>query len=187
MPTRDVKIEGVKNIEKMLAKLGYEVETRVIRGALRKAAAPIVATARALAPRSSRPGKYGHMADSIRAEFPSDEQVRRGRQSMTTVLIRPSYKGGKSQLAHLVEFGTRPHTIPVRMVRTASGKTYFMRSNWKTVQHPGARARPFLRPAFDSNKHRAVKIFGKELERGIKKSVRKLGKTSQSSAFRAAA
>lgn len=54
-----------------------------------------------------------------------------------------TYKNGKrtekpSKYAHLVEFGTRPHVFQVRT-----------RKGIESFAHPGARARPFLGPAFD--------------------------------------
>jgi len=52
------------------------------------------------------------------------------------------------KIAHLVEFGTAPHAQPRR-----------------GIMHPGARPKPFFRPAFDSTKG---EIFG-SLSQGIKR------------------
>lgn len=50
------------------------------------------------------------------------------------------------KIAHLVEFGTAPHWQPRRF------------GGW---MHPGARAKPFFRPAFESTKTVVVTEFGK--------------------------
>lgn len=46
------------------------------------------------------------------------------------------------RIAHLVEFGTAPHWQPKRM-----------------RMHPGARAKPFMRPAYESTKVEVVDTF----------------------------
>jgi hypothetical protein len=46
-------------------------------------------------------------------------------------------------IAHLVEFGTRPHLQPLR-----------------GIMHPGARPKPFFRPAFEETKRIVVDDFG---------------------------
>jgi HK97 gp10 family phage protein len=47
------------------------------------------------------------------------------------------------KISHLVEFGTRPHAQPRR-----------------GIMHPGARPKPFMRPAFESTKHQVVREVG---------------------------
>lgn len=69
--------------------------------------------------------------------------------------------GGKyPRYAHLVEFGTKPHwqnfaPMPGGMVL----------QHW---QHPGAKPKSFLRPAFEANKTAALNAIAAELEKGIK-------------------
>ena len=53
-------------------------------------------------------------------------------------------------IAHLVEGGTRPHWQPKRM-----------------MMHPGAKAKPFLEPAYFANDDEAVKILAMELGAGM--------------------
>ncbi len=48
------------------------------------------------------------------------------------------------KLAHLVEFGTAPHWQPHRF------------GGW---MHPGARPKPFFRPAFEAEKNSALGLF----------------------------
>jgi HK97 gp10 family phage protein len=61
------------------------------------------------------------------------------------VLIGPTAK-----YAPYVEFGTQPHVIKAKnaqaLVFKVGGKTVFARQ----VNHPGTKARPFVRPAFEA-------------------------------------
>jgi hypothetical protein len=54
------------------------------------------------------------------------------------------FRNRARRIAHLVEFGTLPHYQPRRR-----------------VMHPGARPKPFIRPAFDSKKGDVALIFGR--------------------------
>lgn len=54
--------------------------------------------------------------------------------------------GKAISIAHLVEFGTAPHWQPNR-----------------GMMHPGARPKPFLRPAFEEMKGSVVAAFAQEL------------------------
>lgn len=74
---------------------------------------------------------------------------------------KPTYRigtlqgSGQAGTVHLVEFGTAPHTI-------------------KGKHHPGARPKPFMRPAFEQNKEQAVEIFGREFGPAVEKQAAKL-------------
>lgn len=50
------------------------------------------------------------------------------------------------KIAHLVEFGTAPHAQPRR-----------------GIMHPGARPKPFIRPAFDATKGEVMSSIGRGL------------------------
>jgi hypothetical protein len=65
--------------------------------------------------------------------------------------------GDHEPVAHLVEYGTAPHWQP----------NY--RGGW---MHPGARPYPFARPAFESHKDEAVKIYVQQLWKAIQAAAR---------------
>lgn len=65
------------------------------------------------------------------------------------------------KIAHLVEFGTAPHWQPN------------FRGGW---MHPGARPKPFLRPAFEQHKGGAATIFGAKMWAGLVASIRGVAK-----------
>lgn len=70
-----------------------------------------------------------------------------------------------SPLTHLLELGTRPHLIP-GPVRLPNGAVV------RNIQHPGAAARPFVRPALDETKEAATRATAdalrEQLERRLK-------------------
>lgn len=60
-------------------------------------------------------------------------------------------------LAHLVEFGTAPHWQP----------------NWRGGwMHPGARPKPFFRPAFEEKKQDVATIFGQRMWASMVSNIR---------------
>lgn len=61
-----------------------------------------------------------------------------------------------ARIWHLLEFGTAPHWQPNRQ-----------------RMHPGARAHPTLRPAFEAHKDSAVRIFGETI---FAKLIAKIGR-----------
>lgn len=60
------EIKGAKELEDALRKLPQEIMGKVLREALEDAGFPMLMQAQQRAPRSTNPGKHGHMADSIK-------------------------------------------------------------------------------------------------------------------------
>ena len=55
-----------------------------------------------------------------------------------------------------VEYGTRPHVITAKNARVLTdGKNFF----GKTVNHPGTKAQPYLRPALLENKTKILRLW----------------------------
>lgn len=79
--------------------------------------------------------------------------------------LQPVYEVGPSgddpayREAHLVEFGTAAHWQPK-----------------KKRMHPGAAAKPFLRPAFDAEKETAVKVFADSIGPAIERQAERLAR-----------
>lgn len=69
-----------------------------------------------------------------------------------------------ARYAHMVEFGTARHAYGTRR----RGMTTRTGEYAKSVNHPGARAKPFLRPAYDSKKDHALRVIERELEKALK-------------------
>lgn len=73
-------------------------------------------------------------------------------------LIGPVRK--HAHIAQFVEFGTRPHII-----RAPRGKKLYLGGRFvRSVRHPGARAKPFLHPAFKASRDRAVAAIAAAVE-----------------------
>jgi HK97 gp10 family phage protein len=74
-------------------------------------------------------------------------------------LVGPDSQSKAVRYAHLVEFGTAPHLEPKRK-----------------IMHPGARPRPFLRPAFEETKEAVARIWGEQIGPAIEKRAAALAK-----------
>jgi hypothetical protein len=81
-----------------------------------------------------------------------------------------------ANIAHLVELGTEPHTIAPKgmagslKIKRGSGPRVHVRGE---IQHPGAKRKPFLRPAYDEKGREAMNVTFREFDRGIQEEVRK--------------
>lgn len=87
-----------------------------------------------------------------------------------------------TKIAHLVEFGTRPHSITrgARLGRRDArpGSKAALGVQKGPVLHPGTRPQPFLRPAHDSTKEAVIRTYRAMLIAGHDKEVRKLYRAS---------
>lgn len=127
-----------------------KLSNKVVRGILNKAAKPIIAEAKSRVSKNN-----GDLEKSI-GSIPG-----RGLGKGEQVYVGPR-RGGrfKGYAGHLVEYGTAPHIIKAK----AAGGLLHLRGNVfvNEVQHPGAAARPFMRPAFDTKKDEAIGIIKDE-------------------------
>lgn len=145
----EIELRGFDEMVSALRALPAHVERRAVIDALR-------AGARVLQRRAKR---------NVRKHSRQLEQsivVRtRGRNRVVVMVKRPG-----SYYAHLIEFGTAPHTIRVR-----EAKALRIGTGWSTreVEHPGARPYPFMRPALDEGTPEALEAMrvklGKNVER----------------------
>lgn len=124
-----------------LEQLERLAKKRVTQKVLRRSAAPIRAEAKRLVP-----VKSGKLKRSIKTYISVKRWGGQGR-----VESREPY-------AHLVELGTKPH-LQRRKLKWQKKKRLF--------KHPGAKAKPFLRPAFDNNKDKSVRIARNTLREEI--------------------
>lgn len=152
-----VRIEGARELEGVLKKLGPRVAKKVVLGALRSGGNIIRREAKRLVPVES-----GELRDSI---IVASERQRK--RTTGNVVIGPR-KG--VNYGHLVEFGTAPHTITVKDAKSLGESGQF----GTVVHHPGAVAHPFLRPAFDAKGDEALNKVGEMLGRGVEREALKL-------------
>lgn len=151
--TGSVRIHGADEMAKVLRELPEHIGRRVLVGALRKAAVPILDEARRLAP--------------VGQESKGRVRLRKTKRGKITVA---NY--GKLRL----ELGIV--TIPAsKTEHTASVAVSVRKAFWGMFVEFGTRlmaARPFMRPAFEARKYEALDILGKELGAGIERAAKRL-------------
>lgn len=157
-----VNIKGLAELEKALAELPDKLERNVVRGGLRAAAKVVADEAM-----RNVPVHRAELRDTIRFDVNKDKllglvaHVRAGPRKATK--RKPADKRG--WYAHMVEQGTKAHII-----RAKKGKTLAIGGGLlKQVDHPGATAKPFMRPAFDSKAAAAVLAFGAYVKKRLTK------------------
>lgn len=152
-------LEGARDLEASLRALGSD---RLIKATMRRAlldvAKPIAADAQERAPRDEENTTKPHMADKIAASPNLSKRQRRGKArsgpSEANVYIGPGPRGPGVQN----EFGGGPRK------RKNGGSTGVMP------------AQPFLRPAWEAGKHKALDDFADALWVQIEKSARRLAR-----------
>lgn len=156
LKTMNVDILGGKALAKALSELPLKIERNIMRSALRAGASVIAAEARRNVPTDTQ-----ELKRSIRTSSNS----KRGMVEANAVVgmtKRDKVTGNKVRkgwYATFVEFGTAPHLIragknkPVLSFRDRNGVWH----RALEVNHTGAKAKPFMRPAFDTKGEEAVK------------------------------
>ncbi len=155
-----VEIKGLAELHKTLQDLPAKIERNVLRGGLRAGAKVMEVAAKAQVP-----VKHGDLRQSIRVSM---------RVSSKTGTVRAQVKAGdkKAWYAHLVEFGTARHWI-----KPKNRKSLFIAGLMKEiVDHPGARAKPFMRPAFDGKWRQAIDAMADYIRTRLPKEFKKAGK-----------
>lgn len=173
-----IQVRGLSELQRFLDQLPAKMERNVLRGALRAGARLVQKAARANVPvsppnaRNAR--RYNLYAGALRDTLRVSAQARGG-QVTASVKAGGKTKGGAVvYYARWVEYGTRSHWISVgdggpsaatanrweRRGRLRIGENFVGSS----VVHPGAQARPYLRPALDSQATAAVVAVGEYIK-----------------------
>lgn len=139
MGSDEIKVAGLSELKKMLEGMPANVEKNIMRGAVRKGTKYMETIAR-----NYVPVKTGALKKSIRTSV-----------RIVNGDVRATLKvGGKgARHAHLIEFGTKPH-----LVKSPDGVLKVFGKFFKSVQHPGSRMRPFMRPALDAGRYNALNV-----------------------------
>ncbi len=139
-----INVTGGKQLAQFLQSLPLKIEKNIMRAALRAGARVIADEAK-----KNVPVQLGDLKRSIR----TGSNAKKGRVEATA-------KAGnkKAYYYRFVEFGTAAHIIKAgknkqKLVFTArDGKKVEI----PQVNHPGAKAKPYMRPALDSKGNEAV-------------------------------
>lgn len=144
----EFKINGLPELRAALTQIPGKLQRNVMRSALRAGAAVIRADARARVP-----VKTGTLRAGISVGTSS-----RG----ADVSAKVSTKGKHAYLAPWIEYGTAAHPIKGRK----GGLLAFAGIVVRKVDHPGARPRPFMRPAMEASAPAALQaVFDKVRQR----------------------
>lgn len=180
-----VGVRGLADLQRELDQLPAKIEANVMRGALRAGANVIADEARRRVPVGT-----GQLKESIRVSV----RVLPGGKLVATVKAGGRFKvysSGKAVkgadyktsragggvdyhapfYAHFVEFGTARHWI-----KPKNRKSLFVAGLMReVVDHPGARPRPFMRPAFDGKARVAVEAMAEYIRKRLPKELKKVG------------
>ena len=134
----DEVIRGGRELAAFLQQLPAKVEKNIMRAALRAGANEFKKAAKEAVPVDD-----GDLQRSIRVTT---------RTKKGTIYASLKAGGKKAPHWHWVEFGTAAHKIKAKPQHALS----FGGVAVQEVDHPGARAKPFMRPAFDSASAAAI-------------------------------
>lgn len=136
----EIHISGLRELNQFLETLPAKMQANVVRGSLRKGMSVVQPVAKA---------NVNSISGLLAAGLKISTRSRGG-----TVTASLKATGKHAYIAPWVEFGTKAHPIPKRdSIGTilAIGGRFF-----RSVEHPGARPKPFMRPALDSQASNAV-------------------------------
>lgn len=149
--TESFKLEGLRELEQNLRQLPKATAKNVAKRTLIKSAEPFIAQARATAPRGPDQKGRTHLADSIQISTRLSKRQatlarREARINKSPKHFTEIHAGARAlPHAHLVEYGT-----------------------FKMAP------RPFMRPAWDANKFRAMNIIATELGNEIMAAAKRM-------------
>lgn len=158
-----IRLEGIEESKRVLKTLEYKARRRVVTAAARAGGREILKNARSYAPT-----RTGQLRKQLR------QSVNNNRATGTvTATIKPKRtkaqrrKGAqlRSNVIHLVVGGTRPHVIP--------GPISFAGRIFSQVDHPGARANPFMDRAANKSFQPAIAAFQREFGRKMDQEIQR--------------
>jgi len=153
MATEQYKnIKGGAELQAFLDQLPAKMEANIMRSAMRQGANVIRDEIKQNVPVSS-----GDLRDSIKVSSGS-------RNGVVKATVRVGNR--KAWYAHLIEYtGAAAHTISAKGKGMLSFGGFF----GKSVQHPGMKAKPFIRPALDSRANDAIAAVGDQVRKRLTK------------------
>lgn len=157
----EIAVSGLADLKKALEQLPAKIEANIMRGAMRAGSKVLADKAKAQAPVDS-----GDLQRSIKVSTRS----RRGE-------IKATVRAGDKQAyyAHMVEFGTARHMIPKATTGRRSKQVVMAFGGTVTSQidHPGAKPKPFMRPAFDNHAQESLEAFADYVRKRLAKEAAK--------------
>ena len=158
--SQEIRIEGLAELSRTLEQFTDKLQKAALRSALRAGAQEIRKEAQRLAP-----VRTGKLRDTIRVGTRYD---RRSGEVQATVSAGNRKRG--VFYASMVEFGTTGHPI-IAGGGTKAGQVLAAgaRILGERVDHPGAKPKPFMRPALDTRAKDALEAVRAQLAARIEK------------------
>ena len=161
---------GAKELDEALELIkDLPTQERIVEKAMKKALKPTRDMAKQLAP-----DDRGDLSDSIIITKKMSKRQKRRDQIQGFVM----YVGSFSPIAHLVEFGTKAHTVVASAGKVLAGKwgaggraTY-----GKEANIPNIAPEPFMRPALDATERQVTHRFGELMWIEIARLAKRLNK-----------
>lgn len=145
----ETHVKGLAELQKFLDQLPAKLEANVMRSALRAGANIVKAQAR-----QNVPVKTGKLRDGLKVSTSS-------RRGVVTAKVKAT--GKHAYVANWIEYGTAAHAITAKKGGFLSFGGIFA----KSVQHPGAAPKPFMRPALDSKAQEATIAVGEAIKKRL--------------------
>lgn len=149
-----VKVEGLKNVEKLLIELGPVAGFKALRSGMMAASKPMFLAAKANA---AATGLKGYDSDAMAASM--SRGTRKETAHRTTLWIGPKRKHKKALAIYNSYHGTNIKSL-----------NYFHLVEWGSIN---GGAQPFMRPAFAATSRLAVNNLGNEIRKAVEKIKRK--------------
>ncbi|BBB65910.1 hypothetical protein UNDYM_1657 [Undibacterium sp. YM2] len=144
-------IKGGDELQKFLDQLPAKIEANIMRSSLRAGAKVILDAAK-----ENVPVEHGDLRASLRIST-------RSKRGVVTATVKAGSK--KAFYWRFVEFGTAAHGIKPKKAASLLFGNVFAES----VLHPGARAKPYMRPALDTQAGAAIQAVGEAIKKRLTK------------------
>lgn len=155
---------GLKELQEFLNALPEKLRRNVMRTAMKRGANVLREDAKSRVPvaaANKRNAKlYGGYMGALRASIRSGTRIKRDGTVVGYVRAGGKRNGADTYYAKWVEYGTRPHEIG------EPGQVLFINGNrvFAPVMHPGAKPKPYMRPALDAKHGEAVVAVGNHVK-----------------------
>lgn len=149
----EINVKGLAELNKFLEQMPLKVANNVLRGALRAGANVIKTEAQA------QLTAHGNVKTGVLSAGLRVSTRNKGGLVAATLIT----KGKHGYVANWIEYGAAAHEI-----RPKGAKSLFFAGVFgKSVQHPGIKAKPFMRPALDMRAGAAVVAVGEYVKKRL--------------------
>jgi len=161
------KVRGLKELDAKLNRLEAKVAAKTLRSAALQATTPALKTMKAAAPRGKQLHRTykgnlvapGFLSRSIKRKT----TLKYGRAKVIIGVKKEAHYG-----VNFVEKGTRPHRIPSK----GRARLKFGGGVFSSVNHPGARPKPWFKKSFVASERAMIRKFSEVLNKRIMEAVR---------------